>query len=145
VAKGMRFTTATTLAMTASLLALLSPVAGFAASPRINYLLYCSGCHLPGGEGAPPNVPTLHGELGRMLSVPAMRAYLVRVPGAAQSALSDSELAEVVNWMLLEFNADTLPPDFELLSTDEVSNARKEILADPLQYRITHWRNYSFD
>lgn len=124
-------------------LALLSlSLSGFAASPRINYLLHCSGCHLPGGEGAPPNVPTMHNELGRMMSVPAMRAYLVRVPGSAQSNLSDTELTEVVNWMLQEFNAATLPADFEPLSTEEVSSARKEILANPLQYRIEYWRNY---
>ena len=126
------------LAMTCALL----PATGFAASPRINYLLHCSGCHLPGGEGAPPNVPTLHNELGRMLSVPEMRAYLVRVPGSAQSSLNDTELAEVVNWMLLEFNSATLPPAFELLTTEEVAAARKEILANPLQYRIDYWQDY---
>lgn len=118
------------------------PASSFAASARINYLLHCSGCHLPGGEGAPPNVPTMHAELGRMMSVPEMRAYLVRVPGSAQSSLSDSELAEVVNWMLQEFNTATLPPDFEPLSANEVATARKSILADPLQYRIQFWRNY---
>lgn len=122
-------------------LAMLYPVSN-AASPRTNYLLHCSGCHLPGGEGAPPNVPTMHNELGRMMTVPAMRAYLVRVPGSAQSSLSDAELTEVVNWMLVEFNAETLPADFEPLSTMEVTRARKEILADPLDYRIQHWRGY---
>jgi len=114
----------------------------FAASPRINYLLNCSGCHLPSGEGAPPNVPTMHDELGRMMSVPEMRTYLVRVPGSAHSSLSDAELTEVVNWMLQEFNAATLPADFEPLSTEEVAAARKEVLTNPLQYRIKYWRNY---
>ena len=56
----------------------------FAASPRTNYLLYCSGCHRPMGEGKPPNVPTLHNELGHMMRVDAMRGYLARVPGSAQ-------------------------------------------------------------
>ena len=124
------------------LLLLLLPVSSFAASPRTNYLLHCSGCHLPGGEGAPPNVPTMHDELGRMMNVPEMRTYLVRVPGSAQSNLSDTELTDVVNWMLQEFNAATLPANFEPLSTEEVSAARKEVLANPLEYRIKHWRNY---
>lgn len=131
-----------TFAVFLTLLATLLPASSFAASPRINYLLHCSGCHLPGGEGAPPNVPTMRGELGLMLTVPAMRAYLVRVPGSAQSSLTDAELTEVMNWMLQEFNAETLPADFEPLSIEEVSSARSEILADPLQYRIKHWRNY---
>jgi hypothetical protein len=128
--------------MMALLMGLLLAQLVSAGSPRINYLLHCSGCHLPGAEGNPPNVPTLHHELGRMMNVHEMREYLVRVPGSAQSALSDADLAAVVNWLLIEFNADTLPPEFELLSTDEVSAARKAILANPLEYRITHWRNY---
>ncbi len=133
-----------TLAVLALLFA-LGPMAASAASPRINYLLHCSGCHLPGGEGAPPNVPTMHDVLGRMMAVPQMRSYLVRVPGSAQSALSDTDLTAVVNWVLTEFNAKTLPADFEPLTRDEVATARKSILADPLKYRIQHWRNYGED
>ncbi len=113
-----------------------------AASPRINFLLYCSGCHRPGGEGKPPNVPTLHHELGRMLSVPQMREYLVRIPGATQAPIDDAELTAVINWMLEEFNADTLPRGFEYLSVEEVTAARKNILADPLKYRTRYWKAY---
>ncbi|MBV57749.1 MAG: hypothetical protein VB977_11390 [Pseudohongiellaceae bacterium] len=115
-----------------------------AASPRINFLLYCSGCHRPGGEGKPPNVPTLHQELGRMLSVPQMREYLVRIPGATQAPINDAELTAVINWVLEEFNADTLPPGFEYLSVEEVTAARKNILADPLKYRRRYWKAYQY-
>ena len=122
---------------------LLFSLPAFAASPRINYLLYCSGCHLTTGEGNHPNVPTLHGELGRMLSVPAMRGYLVRIPGAAQAPVDDEELTEVINWILEQWNSDTLPEDFEKLTLEEVTAARQQILADPLRYRIDHWKDYS--
>lgn len=118
------------------------PQASLSATPRINYLLHCSGCHLPGGQGNPPNVPTLHQELGRMMGVAAMRTYIVRVPGSAYSSLSDEELAAVANWILEEFNAETLPADFEPLSTTEVTDARQESLPNPQQYRIQHWRDY---
>jgi cytochrome c553 len=114
----------------------------FAASPRTNYLLFCSGCHRPSGEGKHPNVPTLVAELGRMMSVPEMRQYLVRVPGASSVPVSDADLTEVINWLLIEFNSDTLPHNFEKLSVDEVSKARKRILADPLKYREQHWKSY---
>jgi cytochrome c553 len=113
-----------------------------AASPRTNYLLFCSGCHRPSGEGKHPNVPTLVAELGRMMSVPEMRQYLVRVPGAFSVPISDADLTEVINWLLIEFNSDTLPRHFEKLSVDEVSEARKNILADPLKYRELHWKSY---
>jgi len=113
-----------------------------AASPRINYLLYCTGCHGVTGEGSHPNVPTLVGELGLMMTVPEMRNYLVQIPGAATAPIDDSELTEVINWILDEFNSETLPQGFNYLSTEEVSAARKDVLADPLKYRITHWKAY---
>ncbi len=122
--------------------ALSAANAASGASPRTNYLLYCSGCHLPSGVGNPPNVPTLHDELGRMLVVEEMRPYLVQVPGSSQTPLTDADLAAVVNWMLYEFNADTLPEDFEPLTVEEVTEARKTILADPLKYRIRYWKDY---
>lgn len=114
----------------------------FAASPRINYLLYCSGCHRVNGEGKAPNVPTLRGELGDMLSVSMMRSYLVRIPGASQAPITDSELAEVINWVLDEFNAQTLPANYEPYTDTEVSQARRNVLADPLSYREKHWKAY---
>ena len=124
------------------LLFLIASNLASAASPRINYLLYCSGCHRPGGEGKPPHVPTLHHELGRMLSVPQMRAYLVRIPGATQAPINDTELTGVINWVLEEFNAETLPEGFVYLSVEEVTAARKKLLADPLKYRTRYWKAY---
>ena len=113
-----------------------------ASNPRANYLLYCSGCHLVNGQGNHPNVPTLHDELGRMLSVPEMRPYLVQIPGAAQAPIDDAALTDVINWVLQQWNQDTLPDDFEDLTLEEVSAARSQILADPLRYRIKYWKDY---
>ena len=114
----------------------------FAVSPRINYLLYCTGCHAADGAGKPPNVPSLRDELGRMISVPEMRSYLVRIPGASQAPISDADLTDVINWLLREFNSNTLPANFEEYTVGEVSNARRNILADPLRYRAEHWKSY---
>ncbi|HIN90040.1 MAG TPA: hypothetical protein EYN04_05335 [Porticoccaceae bacterium] len=71
-----------------------------------------------------------------------MREYLVRIPGATQAPIDDAELTAVINWMLEEFNADTLPRGFEYLSVEEVTAARKNILADPLKYRTRYWKAY---
>jgi len=131
------------LARTVVLIALLGVNSSvIAASPRINYLLYCTGCHAADGAGKPPNVPSLRDELGRMISVPEMRSYLVRIPGASQAPISDADLTDVINWLLHEFNSDTLPANFEEYSEEEVSTARKNILADPLKYRAEHWKTY---
>jgi len=89
------------LALAAALAGL--PAAAAAESARVLYMLHCQGCHLPDGSGKPGAVPSLAGALGRFLSVPGGRAYLVQVPGSAHSPLSDAELASVLNWMVASF------------------------------------------
>lgn len=122
----------------ALLLAITATAPGLAHAgdkARSNYLLACRGCHLEDGRGVPPEVPSLRETLGRFAADPAARDYLVRVPGVAQSRLNDEDLAEVVNWVLTEFNAQSLPPDFTPLSVSEVAAARVQKLADPKAYR----------
>lgn len=109
---------------------------------RVAYLLHCGGCHLPDGRGVPPQVPSLHGELGLLAAFPDGRRYLARVPGASQAPLADAELAAVLNWVLRTFNADTLPASFAPLSADEVGTARGAVLADPLKERARIWSEY---
>ena len=113
------------------------------AKAKFNYLLHCRGCHLPDGRGTPPEVPTLINELGKIVQVPRGRDYLVRVPGSAQAPLDDQELAEVINWILVNFNQETLPDNFTPLKAKEVGRARKHVLADPLKYRAEIWQAYS--
>ena len=55
-----------------------------------DYMLHCRGCHGPDGAGLPGAAPYFRGQLARFLSVPGGREYLVRVPGTAQSELSDA-------------------------------------------------------
>ena len=118
------------------LFAVLS-IPAFAADEdvRANYLFACRGCHLADGAGVPPEVPSLRNTLGPLAASSEGRNYLVRVPAVLQSRLSNEKLAEVLNWVLTEFNAETLPRDFEPLTTEEVAAARQEILADPIAYR----------
>jgi mono/diheme cytochrome c family protein len=99
--------------------------AAHAETPRVNYMLQCQGCHGAEGRGAPGTVPTLAG-VGRFLAVPGGREYLVRVPGSSQSALADAELAEVLNWMIREFD----PRDFAPYTAEEVARVRRPPLDD---------------
>ena len=112
------------------------------ADPKADYLLHCSGCHLPDGSGHAPAVPTLHDVIGRLVADPAGRSYIVRVPGASQVPIDDRKLTELVNWILTEFNSDTLPKNFRPLTVREVKRARREVLADPLKYRSEHFPDY---
>jgi mono/diheme cytochrome c family protein len=103
----------------------LAASAARAESPRVNYMLQCQGCHGAAGGGAPGTVPSL-AEVGRFLEVPGGREYLVRVPGSSQSALTDAELAEVLNWMVREFD----PREFAPFTAAEVARVRRPPLDD---------------
>ena len=101
-----------------------------AQDPRVDYMLQCQGCHLADGSGAPDAVPDLRGSLGRFLSVPGGREYLVRVPGAAQSPLSDERLAAVLDWMLREFGPAEATADFEPYRAEDVARWRADPYAE---------------
>ena len=119
---------------------LLLAVAGSAgANPRSDFLLHCAGCHQPNGSGAPPAVPSLVGTLGKIVASAEGRDYLARVPGAAQAPLTDEQLAAVLNWILKEFNSDSLPASFKPLKGREVGKSRARVLADPLKMRNELW------
>jgi len=105
------------------------------AAARFDYLLHCSGCHRPDGSGSSPEVPTLRGPVGELVASPEGRAYVARVPEVAQSPLDNDDLARLLNWVLKEFNADTLPDRFRPLDGQEVGAARASVLADPLRAR----------
>jgi mono/diheme cytochrome c family protein len=123
----------------AGLLLLLSGMGGTAQAVDYghqSYLLHCAGCHLPDGSGSKPNdVPTLHGIPGHFARIPEGRAFLTQVPGIAYSPLSNAEVAEILNWMLLEYSKDTLPADFMPFTTAEVARLRAERPAEIFKVR----------
>jgi hypothetical protein len=99
-----------------------------ATEPRqFDYMLNCQGCHLPDGSGNPQRqVPAFPGQLGKFLSVPGGREYLVQVPGSALSGLSDDSLAGVLNWMLETFSAAELPDGFTPYTGEELHAWRQQ-------------------
>ena len=91
------------------------------------YQMFCQGCHTPDGLGG-EGVPKIKNFIGNFLSIENGREYLVQVPGAAYSALSDSDLANVINWMILEFGEKSIPENFIPYSTAEVAELRSQPL-----------------
>ena len=118
-----------------AVLLLLAASFSVQADAEFDYLLHCRGCHLPEGQSVPPEVPTLRRVLGELASTPEGRDYILRVPGVTQNSMSDEQLAAVLNWVMTEFNADTLPKNFKPYDEGEVAEARKNVLTDPLAYR----------
>ncbi|EJO52382.1 c-type cytochrome [Burkholderia multivorans] len=100
------------------------------ALARQHWVLNCMGCHTATGGGIPGKVPPLANSLGYFTYVPAGREYVMRVPGASNSALSDQELADVLNWVLTTMNRDALPRDFKPYTADEVAAHRRPALSD---------------
>jgi mono/diheme cytochrome c family protein len=111
---------------------LLAPGAARAADPgRGYYVLHCVGCHqLDGSGSAAHEIPNMRGTVGHFLRLPEGRAFLVQVPGTSNSALSDAEIAVLLNWMLPQFSRAELPPGFVPYTADEVTRLRKQRLDD---------------
>jgi len=105
---------------------LATPVLGGAAQ---DYVLYCMGCHGADARGVPGKVPALAGTLALFMGTPEGRDYLLRVPGAANSALSDAQLAAVLNWLAEHYRAADAPPP-RAFTEAEVAGARRRPLAD---------------
>ncbi len=67
---------------------------------------------------------------------PEGRNYILRVPGAANSALTDAQLAAVLNWLAKTFDADELAQNSApLFSTVEVTGLRHSPLPSVLATR----------
>lgn len=101
---------------------------------QYNYKMFCRGCHTPDGSGV-QSVPELKGYMGHFLQLPEGRDYLVRVPGSANSVLDDAQLAELLNWMILEFGEDSIPENFTPYTAEEVAKLRSEPLLEVVEYR----------
>jgi mono/diheme cytochrome c family protein len=111
------------------LLACTLATAARAYEPAVNYMLQCMGCHTPDGSGEPGRVPSIRDTVLPFARLPAGRRYLVQVPGAAQSTLSDAELAALINWMIVELGHGT-PQAFAPFTAAEVAQYRRTPLTD---------------
>jgi hypothetical protein len=106
-----------------------------AASAREAWTLNCMGCHTGEGHAIPGKVPPLAGELGHLVRLPEGREFVMRVPGASNSSLTDAELANVLNWLIDTKNADTRPVDFRPYTAEEIAARRRPALTDVAKHR----------
>jgi len=104
---------------------------------RENYLLHCSGCHLSEGVGVPGTTPSLRA-LAPILAAPGGREYLGRVPGVVQAPLSDAELAELLNWVLLTMSDAPADPPY---SETEIGSLRAKPIRDTVAAREALFSN----
>jgi mono/diheme cytochrome c family protein len=103
--------------------------AALRASPAQDYMLYCMGCHGAQAQGVPGKIPPLAGSVSLYMRTAEGRDYVLRVPGAANSALPDAQLAAVLNWLAANYGAPGAPQPAPF-TVDEVTRVRHTPLAD---------------
>lgn len=102
----------------------------------------CAVCHQANGKGVPGMYPPLADSIGSYVAIPEGRTYLVHVLSFGMSGaiaahgqtyygvmqpwptLTDEEVAQVLNYVLMTFNPKLLPKDFTSLTADEVKTYR---------------------
>lgn len=101
---------------------------------KFNYQMFCQGCHTPDGTGG-KSVPKIKNYIGYFLQNQVAREYLVRVPGSANSSLNDEQLAEVLNWMIIELGGESVPKSVQYYTTNEIAKLRQQPLFEVVDYR----------
>jgi cytochrome c553 len=113
----------------AALAATVLTAVAHASPPSQDYMLYCMGCHGTQAQGVPGRIPPLAASLALFMRTAEGRDYVLRVPGAANSALPDAQLAAVLNWLAARYGAPGEPAPTPF-SVAEVTSVRRTPLAD---------------
>ncbi len=116
-------------ALGAAVLSWTAANAAWSYQPAVNFQLNCMGCHLADGSGEAGRVPSLRRSLVLFSATPEGRHYVIRVPGVAQSPLSDAETAALLNWMARNLSDVALPTGFADYTEAEVKELRSHPLA----------------
>ena len=121
---------------------LLLAVAPARAQAPLAFQQRCAVCHQATGSGVPGTYPPLNDTIGAYVRLPQGRTFLIHVllfgmdgkiesqgavyeglmPSAAD--LSDSDLAEAINYVLKTFNSATLPHNFQPFTAAEFKMLR---------------------
>lgn len=136
-----RAAAATGAAVVAALTNTLMSVSAHAANPSQDYALHCMGCHGTEAQGVPGKVPPLANALQRFMRTAEGRNYVLRVPGAANSALSDEQLAAVLNWLARTYDSNAPASAPSPFTTNEVAAHRHQPLLSVLATRRAVVRN----
>ena len=116
----------------------LSPIiyANSPSEPNYNYKLFCQGCHLPDGTGVFGEVPSLVNNLSTYLKIPSGREFIVQVPGVMHALLTDTEVAELLNWIVMNFDHQYYGSgEFLPYTSKEVTSIREKGYVDIMAKR----------
>lgn len=94
----------------------------YGESAKSDYAINCRGCHGPSGMNTHSSVPDMNGYIDKFLHVPGGREYLIQVPGISRSALTDLEIAQMLNWLIVTIGRDKHLQD--IFTEQEVARVR---------------------
>ncbi len=99
---------------------------------QTNYMLQCQGCHKADGSGMPPQTPDFREYASTFLETDIGRRYWISVPGAANSPLTNAELAEVLNYIAIDI---VKIKNHRAFTSDEVKQHRGEKMKNVYEVR----------
>lgn len=103
------------------------------ALAQFQWAMNCQGCHGPKGKGnASRDVPPLV-ELNAFQKISEGREFLVRVPGVSRSPLNNSDLTDLMNWMVREMDPNFSEKEQILFTEQEVGRLRQKPLLDEIR------------
>ena len=117
------------LCLLTATLALAAAAPALSYDARVNFQLHCMGCHHADGAGEEGRVPSVRRTLVPFSATPEGRDFVMRVPGVAQAALSDADIAALLNWMARNLSDVPLTAGFADYTAAEVGSARHRPLA----------------
>ena len=119
-----------------SLLQTQDPVVSKMSSPKSLYILKCSGCHGINGTGAPDaGIPPFPGFIAPLARHPEGRVYIAHVPGVAASRLTDSQLVEVLNYVIEEWSGEDDLASTPRFTAEEFARLRAAPVPNVVEFR----------
>jgi len=97
---------------------------GQITAAQSDYLEQCGGCHGLQGDSRPSPVPVLRGRVGWFMCTREGRAYLGRLPNIAYAKIDDSDLAQLMNFVVFGLGAGTAPASASPFTAEEVGALR---------------------
>jgi hypothetical protein len=105
-------------------------------SAATNFILRCSGCHGIDGSGSRAGgIPDFRNYIGAFAIDDDGRTYVLRVPGVVNASLSDSEISNVMNYVMKTWGGTSLRRGFVAFTPEEVAARRARSVDDVVRLR----------
>lgn len=135
--------------MAAALAAAILPLpagAGESVSPKVGYMLYCSGCHGMDGTGsAAGGIPPFGNVVGSFTGTKDGRLYMANVPGVVGANVSPGLTASILNYVVDTYAGTSRNPAARRFDSTEVAELWAHRPDDVISLRRVLVQQYRHD